>query len=75
MAHSACLDYDIDIDIASELNYERKNELNHDKTNNVVSEQVLYKMSCTSTEDGYRVQILNLERRGIVLSVWRKQRC
>ena len=69
MAHSACLDYDIDNDIASELIHERKNELNHDKTNNVVSEQVLHKMSCTSTEDGYRVQILDLERRGIVLSV------
>ena len=35
------------------------NELHHEKTNNVVSEQVQHKSSCTSTEDGYRLKILN----------------
>ena len=39
------------------------------KTNNVVSEQVRHKLSSTSTEDGKRLEILNLESRGIVLSV------
>ena len=35
------------------------------KTNNVVSEQVRHKPSCTSKEDGYRLEILDLESRGI----------
>ena len=48
-------------------------EPGHEKTNNVVSEQVLHKLSCTSTEDDYRLEVFNLENRGIVLSVWRKQ--
>ena len=39
------------------------------KTNNVVSEQVGHKPGCTSTKDGYRLEILAIERRGIVLSV------
>ena len=39
------------------------------KTNNVVSEQVLHKPACTVTEDGWRLEILDLESRGIVLSV------
>ena len=38
----------------------------HEKTNNVVSELVLHKLSCTSTEDGQRLEILYLEIRGIV---------
>ena len=42
------------------------------KTNNVVSEQVRRKPSCTSTDDDYRLQIFDLEGRGIVLSVLRK---
>ena len=43
----------------------------HEKTNNVVSEQGLHKPSCTSTEDGQRVAMLDLETesRGIVLSM------
>ena len=39
------------------------------KTNNVVSEQVRHKPGCTSTEDDKRLEILDLQRRGIVLSV------
>ena len=35
------------------------------KTNNVVSEQVRHKQGCTSTEDGWRLEILDLESRGI----------
>ena len=38
------------------------------KNNNVVFEQVLHKPSCTSTEDGWRLEILDLESKGIVLS-------
>ena len=34
------------------------------KTNNVVSEQVLHKPSCSSAKDGLRLEILDL-RRGI----------
>ena len=34
-----------------------------------VSDQVQYKPGCTATEDGYRLEISNLESRGIVLSV------
>ena len=34
----------------------------------MVSEQVQHKLSCTSTEDGYRLEILNLESREIVLN-------
>ena len=41
----------------------------NEKTNNVVSEQVQYKLSCTSIEDGWRLEILDSESRGIVLSV------
>ena len=44
------------------------------KTNNVVSEQVRHKLACTVTEDGKRLEILDLESRGIVLSMLRKQR-
>ena len=32
-------------------------------------------MGCTATEDGQRLEILDLERRGKVLSLWPKQRC
>ena len=40
-----------------------RNEPRHEKTNNVVSEHVRYKLSCTSTEDGLRLEILDLESR------------
>ena len=41
----------------------------YEKTKNVGSEQVRHKPSCTCTEDGWRLETLNLESRGIVLSV------
>ena len=43
------------------------------KTNNVVSEQVRHKQASTVTEDGEMLEILDLESRGIVLSMLRKQ--
>ena len=43
-----------------------KNELHHGKTNSVVSEQVRHKLSCTSTEDGQRLEILDLGSRDTV---------
>ena len=45
------------------------NEPPRGKTNNVISEQVRHKLGCTATEDGQRLEILDLESRGIVLSV------
>ena len=39
-----------------------------------VSNQVQHKPGCTATEDGKRLEISDLGRRGIVLSVWPKQR-
>ena len=44
-------------------------EPSHGKTNNVVSEQVQHKPSCTSTKDGEGLEILELESSGTVLSV------
>ena len=38
------------------------------KTNIVVSEQVLHKPACTSTEKSQKPEISDLSRRGIVLS-------
>ena len=38
------------------------------KTNNVVSEQVLHKPACTSTEKSWKLEISDLSRRGIVLA-------
>ena len=43
-----------------------QSEPRHEKTNNVVFEQVQHKPSCTSTEDGYRLEILDIESRGMV---------
>ena len=37
-------------------------------------DQVPHKPGCTATEDGWRLEISDLESRGIVLSMWRKQR-
>ena len=34
-----------------------------------VSDQVRHKPACTATEDGYRLEISDLESRGIVLSM------
>ena len=39
------------------------------KTNNVVSEQVRHKRTCTSIEDGQKLEISDLRRRGSVLSM------
>ena len=41
----------------------------HEKTNNLGSDLVRHKPACTITEDGKRLAILDLESRGIVLSV------
>ena len=40
-----------------------------EKTNNLGSDQVRHILGCTVTEDGKRLEILDLESRGIVLSV------
>ena len=45
-----------------------------EKTGFGVSDQVPHKLGCTTTEDSYRLEISDLESRGIVLSVKRKQR-
>ena len=42
-----------------------------EKTN---SNQVLHKLASTVTEAGYKLEILDLSRRGIVLSFLQKQR-
>ena len=34
-----------------------------------VSDQVRHKPGCTATEDGYRLEISDLGRKGIVLSI------
>ena len=39
------------------------------KTNNVVSEQVPHKPTCTCTEAGYKLEISDLRSRGSVLYV------
>ena len=44
-----------------------------EKTNNVVSDHVQHKPGCTVTEDGSRLEILDLESRGIVLSMQQKK--
>ena len=46
-----------------------KNEPRHEKTNVLVSDLVRHKPGCTAIEDGKRLEILDLERRGIALSV------
>ena len=45
------------------------NELPHEKTNNVVSDQVGHKPRYTITDNGYRLEILGLESRGFLLPV------
>ena len=46
-----------------------KFEPRHEKINVLVSEMVRHKPGCTATEDGYRLEYLDLETRGIVLSM------
>ena len=52
----------------------RRQEPVHEKTNNLGSDQVQHKLGCTITNEGYKLEISDLRRRGIVLSVERKQR-
>ena len=59
-------------DTASIINEPPRGKTN--KLYNVVSEQVRQKLACIITEDGLRLEILDLERRGIVLSMLQKQR-
>ena len=44
-------------------------EPRHEKTNILVSDLVRHKPGCTTTEDGKRLEISDLESRGIVLSM------
>ena len=48
-----------------------KHELGHVLIKSVfrVSDQVLHKLVCTATEDGYGLEIWDLGRRGVVLSM------
>ena len=54
--------------------YEKEIEPRHEKTNVLVSDLVLHNSSCTAREDGWRLEISDLESRGIVLSMQRKQK-
>ena len=47
----------------------RVNEPVREKSNNLGTHQVRHKPGCTDTYDDYRLEILYLGRRGIVLSV------
>ena len=42
----------------------------HEKTNNVVFEPVRHKLACKTTEDDWRLEILDIESRGIALSMY-----
>ena len=53
--------------MTSSLN-KNPNEPQHEKTNNVDSDQVWHKPGCTATGDGQKLEILDLASRGIVLS-------
>ena len=45
------------------------NELRREKTNILVSDLCRHKLGCTTTKDGWRLEISDLESRGIVLSM------
>ena len=47
----------------------KTNEPCHEKTNILVSERVRGKPGCTATEDGWRLEISDLESIGTVLSM------
>ena len=51
------------------INIEIVFEYVREKTNNLGSDQDRHKPGCTVKEDGKRLEILDLERRGIVQSV------
>ena len=44
-------------------------EPRHEKTNVLASDLGQHKPGCTGTEDGYKLEISDLESRGIVLSM------
>ena len=44
-------------------------EPRHEKTNILLSDLVQQKPGCTATEDGWRLEISDLESRGIILSM------
>ena len=46
-----------------------KTEPVRDKTNNLGSDKVRHKPGCTVTDDGQKLEILDLESRGMVLSM------
>ena len=50
------------------LSIYRLYEPRREKTNILVSDQVPHKPDCTATEDGQRLEISDLESRGIILS-------
>ena len=54
---------------AMKLGMKLGNEPRHEKTNLLVSDLVRHKPGCTATEDGERLEISDLESRGIVLSI------
>ena len=51
--------------LATRLKFEQR----YEKTNILVSDLVRHKLGCTATEDGYRLEISDIEIRGIVLSM------
>ena len=58
------------LSIWSEKGQKKKhNEPHHEKTNFLVSDLVQHKLGCTATEYGLRLEISDLERTGIALSM------
>ena len=51
------------------MHMQTTNEPCHEKTNDLVSDLLQHKPGCTATEDGQRLESLDLESRGIVLSM------
>ena len=48
---------------------QKVNEPRHEKLVFGVSDQVQHKLGCTAIEDGKRLELLDLERRGIELTM------
>ena len=46
-----------------------QNEPCHEKTNNMVFEKIRHKQACRVSEEHYRLEILYLENKGVLLSV------
>ena len=51
------------------MHNEETKKLRHEKSSVLVSDLVRHKPGCTATEDGQRLEISDLESRGIVLSM------